>query len=153
MTTDLQAIVDIEAGNHHEEPISVNASDERLNNIRIPGLVRLVHQAVDSVGTQKRDSENIEPAESNFIILLGLLLSVGEFVLVFEYHDVGQEGKEGSRRRWSQANIDRLRDLPSLQKDPEPLACKNHPRRIFAVIHQVQENNRLHEDIGQNGAD
>lgn len=125
--TNLQAVVDIQAGNHHEESVGVNTTDESLDDVGVPRLVCVVHQAVPSICEEQRHRNDVKVAERNLIILLGLLLSLGKLVLVLEDNNVGQEPEEGARRWRTQADINCLGNLPELQKNTEALAGKNHP--------------------------
>ena len=115
--------------------------------------MRLVHQTVHGIPTQKRDSEDIQPAEGDFIVLLGFLLSFGELVLVLKHNHIREERKERSGWWGSQADVDRLGDLPRLQEDSKTLAGENHPGSVLTVIQEIQENDCLHEDVGKDGAD
>lgn len=84
--TNFQTVVDVQAGHHHQESIGVDASDKSLDDIGVPRLVCLIDQAVHSVRTQKRDSDDVQPAEGDLIIFLGLLLGLGELVLVLKHN-------------------------------------------------------------------
>ena len=149
----LQSVVDVQTGHHHEEAIGVDTTHESLDDVRVPGLVGVVDQAVSGVGEQKGHGYDVQVAEGNLIVLLGLLLSLGELMLVLEDDHIGQEGEPRVGRGRAQANVDGLGDLPKLQQNTESLTGQNHPRCVLAVVHEVQENNSLHEDICQNSAD
>ena len=90
--THLETVVDIQARDHHQESVSIDTAHKSFNDIGVPRLVGIVDQAVRCVRSQKRHCDDIQIAEGNFIILLSLLLSLGEFVLVFKHNHVRQEG-------------------------------------------------------------
>lgn len=146
----LQAIVDVQARNHHQETIGIDTANKCLDDVGIPRLVGVVQKTVSGVGEEKRHRDDVQVAERNLIVLLGLLLGLTQFVLVFEDNHVGQEGKEGVGRRRAQANVDSLGNLPCFEKNTESLARQNHPGCVVAVVHEVKEDNCLHEDIRQN---
>jgi len=125
--TYLKTVVDVQTGDHHQEAIGIYATDKGLDDVRVPRLVGVVHQAVNSVCDEKRHGQDVQVAEGNLIVLLGLLLGLRKLVLVLEDNNIGQEGKERVCRWRTQANINRLGDLPGLQKDTKALAGKNHP--------------------------
>ena len=52
--------------------------------------------------------------------------------------------------RWAYSNIDCFCNLPGFENDTHALTEQNHPRSTIAVIHEVQENDELHEYVGQN---
>lgn len=148
----LETVVDVQTGNHHQEAISVNTSNKSLDDVGIPRLMRIVDQTIHSIPTQKRDSKDVQPAEGDLIIFLSLLLGLSELVLIFKHNHIREERKERSGWWWAQADIDRLGDLPRFQEDSETLAGKDHPGSVLTVIQEVQEDNRLHENVGKNGA-
>ena len=74
-------------------------------------------------------------------------------MLVLKDNNIREERKKRTRLRRPQSHIHRLRNLPSLEDDSESLACKNHPGCVLTVVRQVQEDDGLHENIGQNGTD
>ena len=143
---DLQAIIDVQTWYHHQKAIRIHTTHERGNDETIPALVGLVQQAVHSICTQERDGYHVEIPECNLIVLFGLLFGLGELVFVLKGHFVRQP-RIG--RSFANTNIDRLGDLPSFQKNSHALAEQDHPRRSVAVVHQVQKDNGLHEDIGK----
>ena len=57
------------------------------------------------------------------------------------------------RRIGTQSNIDGLCDLPKLKDNAEALTEKNHPRSVFIVVKQVEKDDSLHEDVGEDGTD
>lgn len=113
----------------------------------------VVHQAVRGVCKQQRHRNDIEVAEGNLVVLLRLLLGFAELVLVLKYNHVWQEREGGVRGRRAQADINSLGDLPGFQEDTKALTGENHPRSVVAVVHKVEEDDTLHEDVRQDGAD
>lgn len=97
----------------------------------------IVEQAVCCIGEQERHGDDVEIAEGNLVVFLSFLLRLREFVLVVEDNHVGEERKEGIRRRWSNADVYRFGDLPGFQGNAEPLTSQNHPRGVLAVVHQI----------------
>jgi hypothetical protein len=145
----LQPVVDVETGDHHEEAVRVDTAHQGLDNVRVPRLVGVVDQAVRGVCKQKRNSQDVQVAEGNFIILLGLFLGLAKLVLVLEDNHIGQERQPRAGWWWAQANVDSLGDLPEFEKDTESLTGQDHPRGVVTVVHEVKEDNSLHEDVCQ----
>lgn len=110
----LEAIVDVQARHHHQETVRVDTAHECFDDVRIPRLVSVVHQAVDRVGSQERHGHDVKIAEGNLVVFFGLLLRLGQFVLVLEHNHVGQEREWGVSWRWAHTHVNRLGDLPGL---------------------------------------
>lgn len=89
--TYLQPIVDVQTRHHHQEAVGIDTANKRLDDIGVPRLVRVVNQAVHSIRGQERDSNDIQPAECDLIILFGLLLRLTELVLVLKDDNIRQE--------------------------------------------------------------
>ena len=74
--TDLQPVVDIQARHHNEESVGVDAAHESGDDEAVPAFVGLIDQTVAGVRGQERNSHQVEIAEGNLIILLGLFMSL-----------------------------------------------------------------------------
>lgn len=146
----LQPVVDVETGDHHKEAVGVDTAHQGLDNVRVPRLVGVVDQTVRGVCEQKGNSQDVQVAERNFIVLLGLFLGLAKLVLVLEDNHIGQERQPRVCWRRAQANVDGLGDLPEFQKDTKSLTSQDHPRGVVAVVHEVEEDDSLHEDVCQN---
>jgi len=70
-------------------------------------------------------------------------------VFVFEDDTVREEG---ARRRGSDAHVHSFSDLPRFNGDAYALAEEDHPGRVLVVVHEVEENDALHEDVCEDGA-
>jgi len=71
-------------------------------------------------------------------------------VLVLEGHFVR---KPRSCLGGPNTDIDHFRDFPGFQEDTHPLTEENHPGGTVAVVHQIKEDDGLHEDVGEDRAD
>ena len=77
------------ATHHHEETVGVDRADKSGDDEAVPALVRFVHQRVGCVREQQRNSDHAHVPESDPVVFVGLLLSLGKLVLVFEHDNVG----------------------------------------------------------------
>ena len=110
----------------------------------------VVEDAVYGVGAEEGDGNQVQIAEGDLVVFLGLLLGVGELVLVLEGHPVGNHGVG---RGVADADVNRLGDLPGLEHDAHALAEEDHPGGAVHIVHEVQEDDCLHGYVGQDGAD
>ena len=146
----LETVVDVQRGNHHEETVGVDRTYKGRDDEGVPALVRVVEQGVDGVGDEEGHGNHVQVFEGNLIVLFGLLLDLGSHVLVFKNNGVGEQR---ARSGGTDANIGCLGDLPGFNSNTHTLAEENHPGRVFVVVHEVQENDGLHKDVGNNGPD
>lgn len=109
----------------------------------------VVDERVDGVGNQQGDGGNVHVLEGDFVVFLGLLLSLVELVLVFQHDPVREQGAWCG---WAYADVDNGGDLPEFDKDAYDLGTENHPAGVLGVVQEIQENDSLHEDVGQDGA-
>jgi hypothetical protein len=115
--------------------------------------VRFVHQRVGCVRKQQRNGDHAHVPEGDPVVFVGLLLSLGKLVLVFENNNVGQDASEaGVWSRLADANVDSLGDLPCLNCDTHALAEQDHPRGVLVVVHQIKEDDELHNNVCKDGA-
>ena len=54
-----QAVVDVERRDHHKKSVGVHGADERGDDERVPRLVCVVNERVDSVGEKERDGDHV----------------------------------------------------------------------------------------------
>jgi len=99
---------------------------------------------------QERNASNVHVLESNLIVLFGLLFSLGQLLLVLESDSVREERSRSTR---TDANVDNSGDLPELNDDTNDLRAQNHPAGVLRVVEEVQEDDSLHENIGQDRTD
>lgn len=59
----------------------------------------------------------------------------------------------GTRRGVAEAHVHGFGDFPGLDEDAHALAEEDHPRGAVAVVEEVEEDDGLHEDVGEDGAD
>lgn len=145
----LQAVVDVQRRHHHQETVGVDGSYKCCDDVRVPRLVRLIVQRVDAVGDQERNTSNVHVLEGNLVVLLSLLLSLSQLLLVLEGDSVREEGSRCAR---TDSNIDNRSNLPEFNNYAHNLTSQDHPASVLRVVKEVQEDDGLHENIGQDGA-
>jgi hypothetical protein len=116
----LQAVVDIQRRDHHEETIGVDRAYERSDDKRIPGFMSIVDKRIDGVSDEKRNSDDIKILEGNCIVFLSLFFRVGQDMLILEGDAVRNYG---SSRCWANTYIDDFGDLPELNHDTHACWC------------------------------
>ena len=146
----LEAVIDVQTRHHHQEAVRVDASDKRGDHEAVPALVRVVEDAVDGVRAEQGYGDQVQVAESDLVVFLGLLLGLGELVLVLEGNPVGNHGVW---RGVSDTDVDRFGDLPELENDAHALAEEYHPGGAVHVVHEVEEDDRLHGYVCEDGSD
>lgn len=70
----LEAVVDVQTRDHHEEAIRVDAADERRDDEAVPALVRVVQQAVGGVGGEQWHRDPVKVFERLLVVFLCFLL-------------------------------------------------------------------------------
>jgi hypothetical protein len=116
----LQAVVDIQRRDHHEETIGVDRAHERSDDKRIPGFMSIIDKRIDGVTDEKRNSDDVKILEGNCIVFLSLFFRVGQDMLILEGDAVRNEG---SGRCWTNTYIDDFGDLPELNHDTHACWC------------------------------
>lgn len=81
----------------------------------------VVDQTVCGVCEQERDGDDVQIAEGNLVVFLGLLLGFAELMLVLEDNDIWQEREPGVGGGRAQTDVHCLGDLPEFKKDAKSL--------------------------------
>jgi hypothetical protein len=139
---------------HHQETVSIDGTDESGDDEAVPALVRLVHQRVSCVCQEKRDGDHAHVLEGDLVVLISLFLGLRQLVLVLEYYDIREDAAEaGVRTRLANTNIDSLGNLPELNRNAHTLTEENHPRGVLVIVKEIEEDDGLHDNVGEDGAD
>lgn len=107
----------------------------------------IVQQAVGRVSGEQRDGDPVEVFKGLLVVFLCFLLEGRELVFVFEGDAVRDDAVDGA-----DLDIDHAGDFPGLEDDAEALAEEDHPGGALGVVEEVEEDDGLHEDVGEDGA-
>jgi len=146
----LQTIIDVQTRHHHQKPIRVHTPHQRRDHKAVPALMAVIQQAIHRIRPQQRYRNHIQIPERDLVVLLRLLLRLTQLMLILKGDSVREPR---IRRRVSDTHVDGLGDLPGFDEDAHALAEEDHPGGAVAVVEEVEEDDGLHEDVGEDGAD
>ena len=118
------------------------------NDKAVPTSMLVVQQRVDGVTAQYGHGAVSDVAKGQLVVYLRLTFVRGEDVFIMEFDVIR---KKASIRSYY-FDVHRFCYFPRFNQQSNALTKENHPAGVFIIIHKVQENNHLHDAVGNNGA-
>lgn len=107
----------------------------------------VVEQRVHGVGAEERHCNPVKILERLLVVFFRFLLKLGELVFILKDDFVANKVGGGD-----DADVDHACDLPRLEENTESLSDKDHPGGVLVVVKEVEEDDGLHEDVGEDSA-